>query len=94
MYTHIYIYIHTHTYSLYFCVFEDVRGLNDGVYHVVSFPVPQLTQPLDPLARHFHDLDVTGGQAYSYHIRVVNYIGVGPASPPSTAMIMIMMIIK
>ncbi|CAE7671664.1 Fndc3a [Symbiodinium sp. CCMP2592] len=55
----------------------------DGVWQGVDLTVPLLEALEDPLARQFQDLQVQSGQDYVYHVRAVNFIGVGQPSPAS-----------
>ncbi|CAE8581628.1 unnamed protein product [Polarella glacialis] len=56
-----------------------------GMVHTVDVLVPVLSTLQDPVARDYTDREVTGGQLYTYHIRPVNFIGVGPSSPASSS---------
>eukprot|EP00930_Biecheleria_cincta_P025161 TRINITY_DN17949_c0_g2_i3.p1 TRINITY_DN17949_c0_g2~~TRINITY_DN17949_c0_g2_i3.p1 ORF type:complete len:5308 (+),score=711.55 TRINITY_DN17949_c0_g2_i3:64-15987(+) len=51
-----------------------------GVWQAVDVAVPVLSTLQDPTARSWTDTGVTGGQGYVYHVRPVNFIGIGKAS--------------
>jgi predicted phage tail protein len=64
---------------------EDENHGNDGVFHTVDVTVPADNSGVfDPMVRNFTDNGVSGGQAYYYHVRAVNYLGVGMKSPQSS----------
>ncbi|CAE6964010.1 Fndc3a [Symbiodinium natans] len=54
-----------------------------GVWQGVDISAPLLAPIEDPLARQHQDLQVQSGQDYVYHVRAVNFIGVGQPSPAS-----------
>jgi fibronectin type 3 domain-containing protein len=68
------------TYRLLFYI-EDVHELDDGLVEVIEVNVPHNPDAsVDPLVRSYHDLDVSAGGAYTYHVRAVNVVGSGEAS--------------
>lgn len=64
---------------------EEVVGDVEGVWSSVEITVPLTAAVEDPLARSYSDLTVQPGQDYVYHVRAVNFIGVGQPSPASAS---------
>jgi hypothetical protein len=67
---------------------EDENHGNDGVFQMVDVTVPaDASGVVDPIVRNHTDIAVTGGKGYQYHIRAVNYLGVGIKSPQSSVIL-------
>merc|ERR1740123_1855708 len=66
---------------------EDIHHSDDGMYHRINFTIPWNDSHVQPLARGHTDISVSSGQWHHYHVRVVNHIGVGPASARSSAIL-------
>jgi len=64
---------------------EAAVGGVEGVWSSVEILVPLAEAIQDPLARNYSDLTVQPGQDYVYHVRAVNFIGVGQPSLASAS---------